>query len=288
MHRSSGWNCDRAYADVDAVQYDRRQHACIHLRRRQRHRRHEHNSAGLQPVRVNDDAWKQLYGCKPCSWNVVNLSSPGISMCNVSDPGTGGGFLSQIDDDASIAACRRGNHALWGANEQLQCLWFSEHNNTQNGFTGGFRSNGNRAFYSSFASNAENSDQTQVALGTGDSDPATGSSNGTYFVRVVACPGALDANEKCEKYGAGNEKPIGLLQKYAESGQIKFGLITGSFQKNISGGVVRKNLPASTVNSINSLTDEINSGASGTGQFLAAGSQWQHHPDFECAETVRL
>ncbi len=206
-----------------------------------------------------------------CSWNVVNLSSPGISMCNVSDPGTGGGFLSQSTTTPPLLRVVRGNHALWGANEQLQCLWFSEHNNTQNGFTGGFRSNGNRAFYSSFASNAENSDQTQVALGTGDTDPATGSSNGTYFVRVVACPGALDANEKCEKYGAGNEKPIGLLQTYAESGQIKFGLITGSFQKNISGGVVRKNLPPSTVNSVNSITDEINSGASGTGQFLATG-----------------
>jgi type IV pilus assembly protein PilY1 len=209
----------------------------------------------------------------PCVWQVVNLSSPGISMCSVSDPGTNSGYLSQSISTPPLLRVVKGNRALWGANEQLQCLWSSEHNNTQSGFTGGFRSNGNRAFYSSFGANAENSDQTRVALGTGSTDPATSSAAGTYYVRVVACPGGgLDANEKCETYGAGNEKPIGLLQTYAESGQIKFGLITGSFQKNISGGVVRKNLPASTINGVNSLTDEISSGTTGTGQFLPIGT----------------
>lgn len=211
----------------------------------------------------------------PCVWTVTNLSSPGVSLCNVSDPGLSGA-LSQNVTTAPLLRVVRGNRALWAANEQLQCLWSSKASNTQGGFTGGFRSNGNRAFYSRFGANAENPDQTQVALGVGTGDTSTGVATGSYVVRVSVCPGgsptSLDANETCEKYGAGDEKPVGLLQKYAESGQIKFGLITGSFEKNISGGVVRKNLPPSSVNGINSLTDEISSGATGTGQFLTPGA----------------
>ena len=205
----------------------------------------------------------------PCSWSVVNLSSTGISTCSTSDPGLSAGQNSAQVVTPPLLRVVKGNHMLWGANEANQCMWFGELNNTQSGFFGGFRSNGNRAFYSGLASSAENPVQGNVGLGTGSNDPGTNSSAGTYYVRVVACPGGtLDANETCETYGAGNEKPVGLLQQYGESGQIKFGLITGTFDKNISGGVVRKNLPPSTVNAVNTLTDEINSGASGTGQFL--------------------
>ena len=204
-----------------------------------------------------------------CTWNVVNLSSTGISMCSTSDPGINANQNSAQVSTPPLLRVVKGNHLLWGANEANQCMWYSELNNTQSSFFGGFRSNGNRAFYSGLASSAENPDQPTVGLGTGSNDPGTSVTGGTYYVRVVACPGGgLDANETCETYGANDEKPVGLLQQYGESGQIKFGLITGSFDKNISGGVVRKNLPPSTVNGVNSLTDEINSGATGTGQFL--------------------
>ena len=56
--------------------------------------------------------------------------------------------------------------------------------------------------------------------------------------------------EKCASIPAGNYKPIGLLQYYGESGQLKFGMMTGSYKKNKSGGTLRKN--------ISNISDEIN------------------------------
>ncbi len=53
-------------------------------------------------------------------------------------------------------------------------------------------------------------------------------------------------------------KPIGLLQRNGESHRMYFGLMTGSYTKNVSGGVLRKN--------IGPITDEINAS---TGQFTA-------------------
>ncbi|MCU0587747.1 MAG: hypothetical protein MUF52_06280 [Syntrophobacteraceae bacterium] len=53
-------------------------------------------------------------------------------------------------------------------------------------------------------------------------------------------------------------KPVGLLQRNGESQRMYFGLMTGSYSKNVSGGVLRKN--------IGPITDEINAG---TGQFTA-------------------
>ncbi len=45
-------------------------------------------------------------------------------------------------------------------------------------------------------------------------------------------------------------KPIGFLQRHGASDRMYFGLITGSYERNLSGGVLRKN--------ISSITDEIN------------------------------
>ena len=47
-----------------------------------------------------------------------------------------------------------------------------------------------------------------------------------------------------------------MLQFYGESGQLKFGMMTGSYQKNKSGGVLRKN--------ISNISDEINTTTDGT------------------------
>jgi type IV pilus assembly protein PilY1 len=69
-----------------------------------------------------------------------------------------------------------------------------------------------------------------------------------YVVRVkVADPSMPESN--CKLYPSGVYKPIGILQRYGESGKMYFGLITGSYAKNTSGGVLRKN--------IHSIADEI-------------------------------
>ena len=80
-----------------------------------------------------------------------------------------------------------------------------------------------------------------------------------YVVRVQACvTGLLETNE-CRGYPATAPtvfKPVGILQQYGENDRMAFGLISGSYTKNESGGVLRKN--------ISTFTDEINTA---TGQF---------------------
>ncbi|RLB31907.1 MAG: hypothetical protein DRH11_12600, partial [Deltaproteobacteria bacterium] len=77
-----------------------------------------------------------------------------------------------------------------------------------------------------------------------------------YVVKVKVCdPNLPETNSK--KYPSGVYKPTGLLQKYGESGSMLFGLLSGSYEKNMSGGVLRK--------PIGPITDEINPN---TGEFL--------------------
>lgn len=94
-----------------------------------------------------------------------------------------------------------------------------------------------------------------------------------YYIRVKVCDPSVGLEPNCKRYpgGGGTYKPIGLLQKYGEGdgskwcsktlkpcqtnndcgsneglcvdkGQMYFGLITGSYEKNMSGGVLRKNI----------------------------------------------
>ncbi|MGD9010351.1 MAG: PA14 domain-containing protein, partial [Desulfobacteraceae bacterium] len=69
-----------------------------------------------------------------------------------------------------------------------------------------------------------------------------------YRVRVnVGVAGLEESN--CKEYPDGNFKPIGLLQRKGESDSMYFGLISGSYDHNMSGGVLRKKM--------GSITDEI-------------------------------
>ena len=63
-------------------------------------------------------------------------------------------------------------------------------------------------------------------------------------VYIEACVNGKDElnTNRCKRYSSGWSKPIGLLQQYGDSGGIHFGLISGSYDKNISGGVLRKNI----------------------------------------------
>ncbi len=84
--------------------------------------------------------------------------------------------------------------------------------------------------------------------------PVADNSLGTptdYKVFVAVCvTGLLEAN--CKAYSDGittTYKPTGILQKYGDDNSMAFGLLTGSYENNTSGGVIRKN--------ISSFTDEI-------------------------------
>ena len=76
-----------------------------------------------------------------------------------------------------------------------------------------------------------------------------------YEVRVKVCDSSFPETN-CKQYPNGTYKPTGLLQKHGENEQMYFGLMTGSYDKNTSGGVLRKN--------VGSITDEIDLN---TGQF---------------------
>lgn len=84
-------------------------------------------------------------------------------------------------------------------------------------------------------------------------DGSHGGTRTDYTVRVEVCTSSF--NEGCKKYGS-KFKPTGLLHDYGENDSMLFGLLTGSYNKNMSGGVLRK--------VVSSFKSEVNSG---TGQF---------------------
>jgi len=182
-------------------------------------------------------------------------TAAGVTICNTTNPNSRKvdinlTALSQNVAEPPLMKVAKGNYALWANNERWQCLWSEEMNNTMRQNKGGI--NGNVPA-SSFI-NAETDSPKQ----------SVGISPYNFNVSVQVCvPGyiagtslaaedyktAVD-NEKCKEYSAKNIKPTGLLHRYGETDQIRFGLITGSYSKNKSGGVLRK--PAS------SFQDEVN------------------------------
>lgn len=78
-------------------------------------------------------------------------------------------------------------------------------------------------------------------------------------VRVVSCTSGKDGavSNRCKQYPSGQSRPVGLLQRYGEDGSIRFGLMSGSYDKNISGGLLRRNISKIGGNT-NSSDNEVN------------------------------
>lgn len=74
-----------------------------------------------------------------------------------------------------------------------------------------------------------------------DSAPSTMTD---YNVRVEVCPpGDTTLREStCKVYGSGAVKPTGILHDFGETNRMHFGLLTGSYAKNMSGGTLRTNM----------------------------------------------
>ena len=70
----------------------------------------------------------------------------------------------------------------------------------------------------------------------------------SYNLRVQACASSDAAlrEASCRAYPNSGKtpiyKPTGLLHDFGETGKMHFGLLTGSYQKNLAGGVVRRNV----------------------------------------------
>jgi type IV pilus assembly protein PilY1 len=183
------------------------------------------------------------------NWRVTNLSRTGISFCNVTtDAGGGIHSNSHTNRNPPLIRVARGNYELWNANEVFQCKWLEEKIGTQLG-SGGTGSNGNQAAISRLNASADNPRQSVHGLGVG-------SATGEFHARVEACVVDRFGTERCKRYPNGNYKPIGLLQEYGDVNLIDFGLMTGSYSRNVAGGVLRKNVV--------SFNDEVNHDTDGT------------------------
>ncbi|ACE85541.1 pilus assembly protein [Cellvibrio japonicus] len=163
-----------------------------------------------------------------------NTSSTGITICNTTN---GGSALSQNVTAAPLIRVAKGNYSLWASNERWQCQWISEVS----------ASNGNVPASSGIYAYPYNP--------INDNKLGTGSAAGEYYARVEVCVKGLE-EDNCTLYPSGNKKPTGLLQKYGEANKIHFGLMTGSYGKNKSGGVLRK--------SVGNLSTEVNAATTGT------------------------
>ena len=74
-------------------------------------------------------------------------------------------------------------------------------------------------------------------------------------VRVKVCDPLVGLESNCKQYPSGNYKPIGILQRHGEAKRMYFGLMTGSYTNNLSGGVLRKR--------IGDISDEIETATTG-------------------------
>lgn len=168
----------------------------------------------------------------------TGTSATGITICNTTRQS--GSVVSQNSTAAPLARVVAGNYSLWAANERWQCLYSGEQS----------------------ASNGNNSGTTGIYAVS--SNPATsnraaqadGETVADYVVRVSVCNSSLIGQEDCKQYPSGNYKPIGILQRFGDNKSVMWGLLTGSYKKNKSGGVLRKN--------ISFVTDEINTTTDGT------------------------
>jgi len=68
-----------------------------------------------------------------------------------------------------------------------------------------------------------------------------GAADRDLIVDVEVCSaGFLDAS--CREYPHGNHKPSGLLHEYGENNTMYFSLLTGSYENNLRGGVLRRTM----------------------------------------------
>lgn len=103
----------------------------------------------------------------------------------------------------------------------------------------------------------ENSDNELSSWVDIEGEQGVGAADFNLPIDVEVCAdGFLES--VCRQYPNGNYKPVGLLHAYGENNSMYFSLLTGSYENNQQGGVLRK--------SMSSFTDEVNSD---TGQFTS-------------------
>ncbi|MBB3063025.1 pilus assembly protein [Microbulbifer rhizosphaerae] len=167
-----------------------------------------------------------------------DTADTGITLCNTT-PATSG--YSQAATAAPTIRVAQGNFSLWASNERWQCLWAEEqdgHNDNDPAKSGIYA-----------YPNSPTKDDTRVCVwrwnngfcGAWETVLGSKLGGGDYTARVQVCRNGLE-EDNCRDYPDGTKKPSGLLQRYGEHGDIHFGLMTGSYGQNKSGGVLRKQI----------------------------------------------
>lgn len=174
----------------------------------------------------------------------------GLTICNRSDANDNG--------STSNATLRlaKGNWRMWATVEGgTVCTWGGSFGNKLGRYYGNAA-----APYGNGGINHETASPNETT------DGATYNSLAADLnARIKVCVSSLLGEERCQPYGSGGSlvhKPVGLLQDFgtnqsgSTSARTEFGLISGSYDNNLTAGALRKNMA--------DLLDEINPT---TGQF---------------------
>lgn len=182
------------------------------------------------------------------SWKLVDDTKAGVTFCNTTDATNSTGISNTITDPPLLKVVK-GNFSLWASNERWQCTWATNSPISDNHTA----SNANDLTKSTINAYAASPDYTAFGLGQKN-----------YVVRVQACLSSLIGTERCKLYPSGNYKPIGLLQVYGDDDSMYFGMLSGTYSKNKSGGDILKN--------IGTISDEINVATNGTFKTVYSGA----------------
>lgn len=182
----------------------------------------------------------------------------GLSICNRSDVMNEGGN--------PVIRMAMGNYRLWATVEGTVCEW------------------GSGSLGPKLARYYKDADKGNGGIAHEESPPNQTNDGAKYgsigpevYVRVQVCKAGLLGDERCQAFPANsttNFKPYGIFQEFGLSGgsssvaRSEFGVVTGSYDKNLTAGALRKNM--------GDFADEINST---TGIFC-------HLTGASCAATV--
>lgn len=183
-----------------------------------------------------------------------DLGNAGLTICN-----RGSKHALEAGEEETVYPVIRvakGNYSLWGTTPKTVCNWRGQTPDFPD-FSFGAKIT---AFYNKYGPNQGKAltDPTEHRSLLPALDQNAGkkdTSDAELAVRVQACKTGLIGQERCRVYRdptVANAptvyKPIGLLQEFGTTQQSRqparaeFGLITGSYDQNLRGGALRKNI----------------------------------------------
>jgi len=169
----------------------------------------------------------------------------GLSICNRSDTdGLGGNPLMLI---------AKGNYKLWATVEGLACQWGPG--------SGAATAYGGQSLGPKLAAFYEDADKGRGGIAHEVNRPSKAADGALaggseLVVRNEICVSGFKEADNCQKYANTAAKPFGIFQEFglpsngASAARTEFGMIGGSYDKNLTAGALRRNM--------GDMRDEIN------------------------------